>query len=132
MAPRIERLDLSGRLGPSPEYAYVARAEGAIVYMAGSVPVDEDGHLVGAADAEAQTRKVIENLAVALEAAGAGPDDVVKTTIYVVATRQSDLPDVWMWFSESRFVSAPSTLVGVTRLGYEGQLVEIEAIAVLP
>ena len=78
------------------------------MYTAGSVPVDEDGHLVGAADAEAQTRKVIENLAVALEAAGAGPDDVVKTTIYVVATRQSDLPDVWKWFSESRFVSAPA------------------------
>ena len=30
---------------------------------------------------------------------------------------------------ESPFAGAPSTLVGVTFLGYEGQLVEIEAVA---
>ena len=32
----------------------------------------------------------------------------------------------------SPIAGAPSTLLGVSTLGYEGQLVEIEAIAVLP
>jgi enamine deaminase RidA (YjgF/YER057c/UK114 family) len=62
----------------------------------------------------------------------AAPDDVVKTAIYVVCEERSDLTNVWRVLSESQFVTAPSTLLGVTHLGYEGQLVEIEAIAIVP
>ena len=130
--PLVERLDLSSELGPSPGYAYVARARpGAFVFSAGAVPLDRNGDLVGEGDLEAQVRAVVDNLDRALATAGAASDAVVKTTFYVVASERADLGRAWRVFARSPLSSAPSTLVGVTHLGYEGQLAEIEAIAVV-
>lgn len=127
----VERVDLTDVLGSSPGYAYVASATaGTHVYTAGAVPVDPFGKLIGAGDLEEQTRAVIRHLNRALDGAHASAADVVKTTIYVVG-EQTDLPRVWRVFAETPLASAPSTLLGVTALGYEGQLVEIEAIAVI-
>ena len=127
----VERIDLTDVLGPSPGYAYAAAAtNGTHVYTAGAVPVDAEGNLIGRGDLEAQTRAVIENLRQALDRTGVSAEGVVKTTIFVAALDQADLPRVWGVFARTPFVTAPSTLVGVTYLGYEGQLVEIEAIAV--
>ena len=66
----------------------------------------------------------------ALEAAGVTGDDVLKTTVYVVARDKADLAAVWRVVQESWVAAAASTLLGVSLPGYEGQLVEIEAIAV--
>lgn len=96
---------------------------------AGAVPLDGEGNLVGRGDAAAQTRKVLENLVLALEAAGATPRDVMKTTVYVVAGERGDLFVVWDEVQKSPFHDAASTLLGVSMLGYEGQIVEIEAVA---
>jgi enamine deaminase RidA (YjgF/YER057c/UK114 family) len=117
-------------LGPSPGYAYAARATGTHVYTAGAVPVGPDGNLIGIGDLEAQTRAVIANLQVVLDRVGATPDNLVKTTLYVVGP-QEDLPRAWRVFAATPLAAAPSTLVGVAALGYSGQLIEIEAIAVL-
>ena len=97
---------------------------------AGAVPLDAEGNLVGVGDLASQTRQVLANLGVALEAAGATGDDVLKTTVYVVAQGPADLSAVWRVVQESEVATAASTLLGVSLLGYEGQLVEIEAIAV--
>ncbi len=127
----VERIDLSDELGPSPGYSYVAKAKGTTVYTAGAVPVDREGNLIAPGDLEGQTRATIENLRVVLERVGAAPEDVVKTTIYVAGSEQPELPAAWRIFAETPFVDAPSTLLGVSHLGYSGQLVEIEAIAVM-
>ena len=65
-----------------------------------------------------------------LAAANSGPELVLKTTVYVVASERSELVRVWDLVA-ARFGSAnpPSTLLGVAMLGYPDQLVEIEAIA---
>lgn len=97
---------------------------------AGAVPLDPDGNLVGPEDYVAQTRRVLDNLALALEAAGAKADDVLKTTVYAVTEDRVDLASVWRVVQESEVAAAASTLLGVSLLGYEGQLVEVEAIAV--
>lgn len=128
----VERFDLTEQLGASPGYAYVARAErGATLYTAGAVPLDKDGAIVGS-DIRTQTVAVIDNLVAALGAAGGSPHDVVKTTIYVAAKEQDELVEAWRVFAETELARAPSTPVGVTFLGYSGQLVEIEAVAVTP
>lgn len=128
----VEHLDLSVGLGPSPGYAYATRARpGNLIFTAGAVPLDREGNLVGEGDLEAQVRAVVENLDLALSSAGADAGDVVKTTFYVVASERADLGKAWRAFTPSPLSSAPSTLVGVTYLGYEGQLAEIEAIAVV-
>jgi enamine deaminase RidA (YjgF/YER057c/UK114 family) len=93
--------------------------------------LDEDGTVVGAGDYEAQARAALKNLRTALEAAGSSFEHVVKSTVYVASADRADLVRVWRVVEES-FAPArpPSTLLGVAALGYDGQLVEIEAVAV--
>jgi enamine deaminase RidA (YjgF/YER057c/UK114 family) len=127
----VERRTVEGLAEP-PGYAHVAIADGSrLVFTAGAVPLDGAGELVGPGDAEAQTEQVIENLLRQLEAGGAAPDDVVKTTVYVAGASHEAQGAVWKVVQRSPLASAPSTLVGVALLGYVGQLVEIEAIAVI-
>jgi enamine deaminase RidA (YjgF/YER057c/UK114 family) len=70
-------------------------------------------------------------LASALETVGATERDVIKITVYVVAGERADLGSVWNAVQESGVAGTASTLLGVSMLAIEGQLVEIEAIAVL-
>jgi enamine deaminase RidA (YjgF/YER057c/UK114 family) len=126
----IERR-IAPELFPPPAYSHVAVASGRLVFTAGAVPLDAEGKLVGAGDARAQARQVIENLLVQLREGGAVADDVTKTTVYVVASEPAPLSEVWEVVRDSPLAGAPSTLLGVAALGYEGQLVEIEAIAVV-
>jgi enamine deaminase RidA (YjgF/YER057c/UK114 family) len=121
---------ISKELFAPPAYAHAVRS-GTLIHSAGAVPVDADGNLVGAGDRAAQTRQVLANLQTQLAAAGASPADVVKTVVYVVADRGEDLSAVWGVVRASPFSGAASTLVGVTFLGYTGQLVEVEAVAVI-
>ena len=129
---QMQRLTVSD-LFPPPGYAHAAVARGAqLVVTAGAVPLDDAGALVGADDYRAQARQTIANLLRQLQAAGASGDDVLKTTVYVVANDGGDLLAVWEAVQESPLAAAASTLLGVALLGYPGQLVEIEAIAALP
>ena len=109
------------------EYAAVA---GGTVFTAGACPLDSTGSVVAPGDLEKQARVAVANLRTALEAAGADVDRLVKTTVYVVASEREDLVRAWR-VVESALAPArpPSTLLGVSFLGYPGQLVEIEGIA---
>jgi enamine deaminase RidA (YjgF/YER057c/UK114 family) len=116
--------------GAPYHYAAIARSAG-IVFAAGACPLDESGSVVAPGDLEAQTRTAVDNLFAALRAAGASSGDVLKTTVYVATTQQTDLVRAWNVVAKA-FAPArpPSTLLGVSVLGYTGQLVEIEAVAV--
>jgi enamine deaminase RidA (YjgF/YER057c/UK114 family) len=122
---------VAGGLFPPPAYSHVAVASGRLVVTAGAVPLDAEGKLVGPGDAPAQARQVIENLLVQLAAGGAGPDNIAKTTVYVVTSEPAPLSTIWEVVRASPLAGAASTLLGVSALGYEGQLVEIEALAVI-
>jgi enamine deaminase RidA (YjgF/YER057c/UK114 family) len=126
----VERRDDPSLFAP-PTYSHVAVASGRTVHTAGAVPLDADGKLVGAGDVPAQTQQVIANLLSALALAGARPDQIVKTTVYVVGDSPAPLGAAWEVVRASPLAGAPSTLLGVAALGYTGQLVEIEAIAVV-
>jgi enamine deaminase RidA (YjgF/YER057c/UK114 family) len=117
--------------GTAP-YAYAAVTDpGRMVFTAGACPLDADGATVAVGDVAGQARQVMANLVTALEGAGAGLGDVLKTTVYVATTDRRDLLAAWdvvrAAFGEH---DAPSTLVGVTVLGYPDQLVEVDAVAV--
>jgi enamine deaminase RidA (YjgF/YER057c/UK114 family) len=113
-------------------YAYAAVTDpGRMVFTVGACPLDADGATVAVGDVAGQARQVMTNLLTALEAAGAGLTDVLKTTVYVATTDRADLRTAWdVVRSALGDHPAPSTLVGVTVLGYPDQLVEVEAIAV--
>jgi enamine deaminase RidA (YjgF/YER057c/UK114 family) len=120
--------ELSGRA----PYAYAARLSDVsqLVFSAGACPINEDGLTVAPGRIREQTGKAMDNLEIALRASGVDLSDVVKTTIYVASDRREDLTAAWEVVQE-RFGEhePPSTLIGVTVLGYRDQLVEIEAIA---
>ncbi len=73
-------------------YAYAAvTGPGQLVFTAGACPLDADGNTIAVGDVAGPTHQVIANLVAALQAAGAQLTDVVKTTIYVASSQQSDL-----------------------------------------
>jgi enamine deaminase RidA (YjgF/YER057c/UK114 family) len=124
----------STRLFSGAPYAYAARAHPAgLILTAGACPLNEQGEVTAPGDIPAQMRQALANLRIALDEAGATIRDVLKTTVYVATTDRADLVAAWnevaAAFGEH---DAPSTLLGVTVLGYPGQLVEIEAIAAAP
>jgi enamine deaminase RidA (YjgF/YER057c/UK114 family) len=114
-------------LYPGVPYEYTSTA-GGLVFTAGACPLDAEGRTVAPGDLAEQTRCAVDNLLEAVAEAGVTTDDLLKTTIYVVADKQSDLVRAWSIISE-RIGRVPSTLLGVSLLGYPDQLVEIEAIA---
>lgn len=130
--PSAVTLIRSGKLSSVAEYAYAATApsNARLIFLAGACPLNEDGSTAGSGDYAAQAQKAVDNMRVALEEAGAGIDDVISTRVLVASTEQSDLVTAWNVVREAFGEhDVPSTLMGVTVLGYPAQLVEIEAVA---
>lgn len=125
---------------PEPQmYSHVAVATGTrIVFVAGQVPHDATGLLVGEGDLAAQAEQALRNVATALTAAGATFADVVRLGNFVVGYDESTLEQLGAGLARVGDVIArpdgppPATLVGVAALAVPGQLIEIEATAVLP
>jgi len=130
----IQRINPPGLHQP-PGYHHVTVADAArMVFLAGQCPLDEWGQLVGTGDLRLQVEQVIRNIVTALSCVGATPDDVVRTVIYVVSPDRDALSFVWTMLQKSVIAAAfstASTLLGVSQLGYPGQLVEIDVTAIL-
>jgi enamine deaminase RidA (YjgF/YER057c/UK114 family) len=101
------------------------------VYIAGQVALDPAGAVVGPGDIRTQTRQVFDNLQAALQAVGAGFEQVVKLTYYLVDVSQ--LPVVREVRDQYVNIQQPpaSTAVEVRRLVSDDLLIEVEAIAVI-
>ena len=120
------------RLDPDPYEPFKlsqAFRVGDLVIVSGQAAIDQDGHIVGVGDFDAQAEQVFRNLTRVLEAAGSGLDRVVKVTIYL--TDMGNFPKIvelrGKWFT------APypaDTIVEVSSLALPGLEIEIEAIAV--
>jgi enamine deaminase RidA (YjgF/YER057c/UK114 family) len=112
-------------------YSHVVEARGGrTLYLAGQLPLDKDGKLVGEGDFRAQVKQVFENLKARLEEGGATFKDVVKLNYYL--SDASDLQALRETRNSYINMENPpaSTLVVVKRLVREEYLIEIEAIAV--
>lgn len=128
------RLIRNDELAQTVDYAYAAEAETPMraIWTAGACPLDTDGRTVAPGDYAEQARQAMRNLTAVLEGAGAALRDIVKTTVYVASNRQEDLVEAWDVVREHMGGhDVPSTLLGVTVLGYHDQLVEVEAVAVI-
>jgi len=110
-------------IGP---YSHAIRA-GNLLFISGQVPIDPaTGNLVDG-DITAQTRRVMDNLAAVLEAAGLSFQHVVRTTIFLAD--MSDFAAVNAVYGS--FFSEPypaRATVQVSRLPKDAR-VEIDAIA---
>lgn len=130
--PSAVQLIRASTLSDVAQYAYAATApaDARLVFLAGACPLDEDGTTAAAGDYAAQAATCVENMLQALTAANATIDDVISTRVLVASSQRDDLVTVWQVVRDA-FADhdVPSTLLGVTVLGYPDQLVEIEAIA---
>jgi enamine deaminase RidA (YjgF/YER057c/UK114 family) len=118
------------RLYRGVPYDYAAVAPpGTLLFTAGACPLDADGRVVAAGDHREQARVALANLLAVLSIHNCGPENLVRTTIYVVGERD-DLARVWDAVAAGLAPSRPpSTLLGVVVLGYPDQLVEIAGVA---
>ncbi|SHF66245.1 RidA family protein [Streptoalloteichus hindustanus] len=129
---RAVTLIRSTRLSTVAEYAYAATApaDARLIFLAGACPLNEDGTTAAVGDYAGQAAKAVENMRIALDDAGATLRDVISTRVLVASTRQEDLVTAWEVVRDAfGDHDVPSTLMGVTVLGYDDQLVEIEAVA---
>jgi 2-iminobutanoate/2-iminopropanoate deaminase len=101
-----------------------------IIFVAGQLPLDKKGEIVGEGDFRTQITQVFENIKSVLLEANASFSDVVKLNIYVKDVKE--LPVVQE--VRSRYLARPypaTTLVEITALANPRALVEIEAMAVI-
>ena len=120
----------SGIADPSPSGFTAVVKAGNTVYIAGMVAQDENGNVIGAGDAEAQTRQIWRNIEVAVSAAGGSLADIVKTTTYVTGIEHAGAVRA---VRGELFPSNPptSTLLVVSELANPAYVVDIESIAVV-
>lgn len=130
----VEHLRPKGLLA-SPMFSQVTTVvEGKLIFVSGQVSWDDKGKVLFPGDLRAQTRQTFQNMKIALAAAGATIDNVLKFNIYVVNLDR----EKWKMVGEERakYINpekAPaSTMVGVPGLVLEELLIEIEAVAVIP
>lgn len=103
---------------------------GPFITIGGTAPVDRDGKTVGIGDVAAQTRQCIEIIKSALEQAGSGLHDVVRTRVI--------LTDIENWKASIdvrkeyfRDVRPVDTIMAIDRFVNPEWLVEYEADAII-
>lgn len=110
--------------------AIVVPAGARIAYISGQGGQDHTGAL--SPDFAAQVKQAYANLAAALDALGARPDQVAKLTVYVVDHDMSKLgvltESVIAMFGENL---PAQTLVPVPKLAIDPMMFEVEAVVVL-
>jgi len=121
------------RVPSRPVFAHSADAvrAGGLLFVAGILPADASGELVGGCDVAAQAARVFTDLGDVLEAGGCSFGDVAKVSVFLtdVADRPLVNPVRHRVFGDAR---PASTLVEVSALAVPGAKIEVDAIAVLP
>ena len=126
----IERANPAGLSTPTGYSHVVSTRGGRTIYIAGQVALDAQGRVVGVGDLAAQARQVFANLEIALKAAGATFEHVVKTNYYLRdASQVATVREVRSKYFTKELPA--STLVEVPRLAQPDLLIEVEVIAVV-
>ena len=123
MRNAIATADAPQAIGPYSQ----AIKSGNLLFASGQIPIDPATGALVAGDIAAQTRQVFLNIAGVLKAAGAGFDNVVKTTVFLADMNDFAVMNAEYEKAFGTHKPARST-IEVKRLPKDAR-VEIEAIA---
>jgi enamine deaminase RidA (YjgF/YER057c/UK114 family) len=122
----MNEIETKSGLASTPGYRY-AKLTGNQLHVAGQVPQDSSGNIVEVDDPYAQAVQCLVNLKTLMSCYDFTTQDIHHLTIYVLGPR-SNLTTAWRAVLEDFSNDVPpATLIGVSMLGHEGQLVEIDA-----
>ncbi|MCP9817198.1 Rid family detoxifying hydrolase [Synechococcus sp. GreenBA-s] len=129
-AAAIEAVTTAGAPAPVGPYNQAVKA-GGLLFCSGQIALDpESGAMVGGGDVEAETRQVLQNLQAVLAEAGATPQQVVRTTVFLADLGDFALVNAIYAETFGAGVSPARACVEVAALP-KGARVEIDCIAVL-
>ncbi len=121
-------------LGP---YSHIARLKShqELIFIAGQLPIDMEGNLVGADDFDQQCEQVYANIGSILGSLGADFSNVVQFTTYI--TDDDYIPLIRSWrrrefpkfFGEGAF--PPNTLLVIDQLADEKFMIEVQTVAAI-
>ncbi len=130
---------VAGKATPRGRFPHV-KVAGGFAYVSGTSSRLPDNTIAGASvdefgtttlDIRVQTRAVLENVRDILEAVGAGLDDLVSVTTYLVS--MNDFGGYNEVYGEFFDETGPArTTVAVHQLPHPQLLIEIQAVAALP
>lgn len=107
-----------------------ATTDGDLIFTAGQIAMTPDGDSLADEPIEVQTERALKNLEAVLEAAGAGLDDVLKTTVYLADIDDFEaMNGTYADFFEGEPPARSAVEAGDLPLGMG---VEIEAVATKP
>ena len=126
-----QAINTSAAPAPVGPYNQAVAAAG-LLWCSGQIALDPlSGAMVGEGDVEAETRQVLANLQAVLSAAGVGPAQVVRTTVYLVDL--ADFGRVNALYAEAFGTgTAPARACVQVAALPKGARVEIDAVALLP
>jgi len=103
------------------------------IYIAGQVAYDENMELVGIGDYRAQTIQALGNVILAIRAAGAEPEDIVSSTLYIrglnAEAAQAIMAGMAVALDGKPFPAHAFSMIGVETLADPRILIEVSAIA---